>query len=143
MSLIRRFNDLPTHLDRTVGRDSGDLFGWNAYVGSTVPAANIVESNDNFEIQLAAPGYNKEDFKIQLQQNLLKISSDKDEKEQKENLKYTKREFDFGNWERVFTLPSTVMHENIEAHYENGILNLLIPKKEEARIKPPKNIEIK
>jgi HSP20 family protein len=143
MSIIRRLNDLPTNLERTVGRDSGDLFGWNAYVGSTIPAANIVETNDNFEIQLAAPGYYKEDFKIQLQHNLLKISSDKEEKEPAQNVRYTKHEFDYGNWERVFTLPNTVLTDNIEAHYENGLLNLVIPKKEEAKVKPPKNIEIK
>jgi HSP20 family protein len=130
-------------LDRTVGRDSGDLFGWNAYVGSTVPAVNIVETNDNFEIEVAAPGYSKEDFKVELQHNQLKISSSKENKEQNNSVRFTKREFDYTNWERVFTLPNTIQSENIEGHYENGILHLVIPKKEEAKVKPPKTIEIK
>jgi HSP20 family protein len=144
MSQIRRFNDLPTYMDRTVGRDSGDLFGWNAYVGTTVPAVNIVETNDDFEIEVASPGYNKEDFRVELQQNQLKISSSKNQNnQQNDQVKYTKREFDYGNWERVFTLPNTVQADNIQAHYENGILSLVIPKKEEAKVKPPRTIEIK
>ena len=142
MSIVKRLNDLPTYLDRTTGRDSGDLFGWNAYVGSTVPAVNIVETNDNFEIEVAAPGYSKEDFKVELQQNNLKISSSK-EKQQNDSQRYTKREFDYANWERTFTLPNTVQTDSIEGHYENGILSLIVPKKEEAKVKPPKTIEIK
>jgi HSP20 family protein len=131
-------------MDRTVGRDSGDLFGWNAYVGTTVPAVNIVETNDDFEIDVAAPGYGKEDFKVELHQNQLKISSGKNQvNQQNEQIKYTKREFDFGNWERVFTLPNSVQADNIRAHYENGILSLVIPKKEDAKVKPPRTIEIK
>lgn len=144
MSIIKRLNDLPAYLDRTAGRDTGDLFGWNAYVGSTVPAVNIVETNDNFEIEVAAPGYAKEDFSIQLQQDQLTISSSKEQQSSRRDwLRYTKREFDFANWERVFTLPGTVQTDHIEAHYQDGILSLTIPKKEEAKVKPPKTIEIR
>lgn len=144
MSIIKRFNGLPTYLDQTVGRDSADLFGWNSYVGSTVPAVNIVETNDDFEIEVAAPGYNKENFKVELQQNQLRISGGKEQKKhENESVRYTKREFDYANWERVFTLPNSVHSDNIEAHYVNGILSLVIPKKEEAKVKPPKTIEIK
>jgi HSP20 family protein len=142
MSLIT-LNDLPTFLDRTIGRDSADLFGWNSYVGSTVPAVNIVETNDNFEIEVATPGYGKNDFKVELQQNMLRIAGNKALKDESNQVRYTKREFDYGNWERVFTLPNTVQTDNIEAHYENGILSLVVPKKEEAKVKPPKAIEIK
>lgn len=144
MTIIRRLNDLPTQINRTLGRDSAELFGWNAYVGSTVPAVNILETNDEFEIEVAAPGYTKEDFKVELQQDKLIISSSREPKVQhSDNIKYTKREFDYGNWERIFTLPNTVQTDSIIGHYENGILSLSVPKKEEAKVKPPKTIEIK
>ena len=144
MSTFRKFGDLPAFLDRVVGRDSADLSSWNSHVGSTVPAVNIVENLDDFEIEVAAPGYAKEDFKVVLQNNLLTISASQEGQVSGNNQrKYTRREYDYSNWQRVFSLPDSVQTEQINASYENGILNLVVPKKEEARKKAPKTIEIK
>jgi HSP20 family protein len=109
----------------------------------TTPAVNIFETEDQFEIHVAAPGMSKKDFKIELDNDLLTISADiKDEKEDK--FKYSKIEYDYRSFERRFRLPKdSADSDKISAKYENGELFLIIPKKEEAKDLPPKNIEIK
>jgi HSP20 family protein len=108
------------------------------------PAANIKETEDGFVIELAAPGKQKDDFKIELNHNVLSISSEsktehevKDEKE-----RYTRKEFNYNSFQRSFVLPSSVDSDKITANYENGVLNISIPKKEEVKKKPVRNIEI-
>lgn len=105
-----------------------------------IPATNIMENENSFQIELAVPGMKKEDFKINLENNILTVSSEKttEKKEEKEN--YTKREFHYGSFSRSFTLPKTVESDKIKAAYDNGILKLELPKKEE--IKVSKEIQI-
>ena len=92
---------------------------------------------------MAAPGFEKKDFKIELLNNLLTISSEKQvETETKEGQQFTRQEFSYQSFSRSFTLPNTVEGEKIQAKYENGILKVAIPKKEEAKPKPVKQIEI-
>jgi HSP20 family protein len=142
MTLIKRFNsEFPNYFDGFFGKDSSDHF-WFPKAGYTVPAVNILETTEGFEIEIAAPGLDKADFKINLQNNLLTISSSKSAQEEKEK-KYTKKEFSYASFERVFTLPNSVDGEKIEANYANGILKVAVPKKEEAKVKTPKTIEIK
>jgi HSP20 family protein len=96
-------------------------------------------------VEVAAPGMKKGDFKIQLYANILSISSEKKDQYEENNKdeKYSCKEFSYQSFQRTFTLPKGVVDEDkIEAKYENGLLRLLIPKKEEAKQKPPRQIHI-
>ena len=107
-----------------------------------MPSVNIRETNDNYEVEVAAPGMDKKDFKITLDGNLLTISSFKQQSSEETEDRYTRREFSYQSFQRSFQLPKDVVDQDkISARYENGLLNLSIPKKEEAK-KAPKLIEI-
>lgn len=109
---------------------------------STLPKANIKEDDKSFEVELAVPGMNKGDFNIKLDNNLLTISSN-DGNSQKEGLdKYIRKEFAYRAFTRSFYLPETVDRDKIGASYKNGILNIAIPKKEEAKVQARKTIDI-
>ncbi len=111
---------------------------------NSVPAVNIKETDDSFGIELAAPGKVKEDFNIEIDHNVLTISSEeKTEKEEKDNQgRYTRREFSYTSFRRAFTLPESVNTDSINASYENGVLHVTLPKKVEALPKPKRLIEI-
>ncbi|HWR93574.1 MAG TPA: Hsp20/alpha crystallin family protein [Flavobacterium sp.] len=121
-----------------------DWLGGIQNFNSNIPAVNIKETDFNFEIELAAPGKTKEDFDIEIDRNVLTISSEqKEEKETTEdNGKYTRREFSFSSFRRSFTLPESVNTDSINATYENGLLYIKLPKREEALPKPKRLIEI-
>ena len=125
-----------------------DLWNWgmgnHSTTQTTIPAVNIRETADNFEVEVAAPGMKKEDFKVELDGNQLTISSERrTEDEKKDGEQYSRREFSYQSFMRSFQLPKDVVDvENINARYENGVLQLLIPKKEEAKQRPPKQIQI-
>lgn len=101
---------------------------------SRVPAVNIAENENGFQIELAAPGLKKEDFKINLEKNVLSVSAEKKVENAEETKKYSKKEYSYNSFVRSFTLPETVDHANIEAAYTDGILTLNVAKKEEAKI---------
>lgn len=148
MSLIKRddlFPSLPNFFNDFFNRDWMDWSNQNfSLTNTTLPSVNIRESNEAFDVELAAPGMSKEDFKIELNHNVLTISSEKkEEKETKEKDHYTRKEFSYQSFSRSFTLPNVADSENIEAKYENGILAIRIPKREEAKPKPVRVIEIK
>ena len=117
----------------------------NSTTNTTIPAVNIKETAENFVVEMAAPGMNKEAFRVELNGNDLTISSElQHHSEEKDGERYTRREFSYQSFHRSFTLPRNVVDvEQIEAKYENGVLHLVIPKKEEARQKAPRMIEIK
>ena len=117
----------------------------NSSTNTTIPAVNIRETNENFIVEMAAPGMDRNDFKVELDGNLLTISSEKqDQREVKEEEKYSRCEFSYQSFQRSFQLQKDVVDaEKIEAKYVNGVLHLTIPKKEEAKQKPPRMIEIK
>lgn len=98
------------------------------------PPVNISESKDNFELEFNVPGRNKEDFKITVDKNILTVSFDKKEETADESKKQIKREFTLQSFKRTFTLDQKVVSENIVAKYENGLLLLSLPKKEEAKV---------
>jgi HSP20 family protein len=112
-------------------------------IGSTIPSANIKETNENFQIELAVPGLKKEDIKIDLDQDVLTISSEQKEEKTEEKDNYTRREFNYSSFRRSFYLPEIADTDKISAEYKDGVLNILIPKKESAIKKPQKRIEIK
>lgn len=99
----------------------------------TIPAVNIKENKDNYMLSLAAPGLTKEDFKIDLDGNTITISAEKEEEKEEKEEKLTRREYNFSSFSRTFTLPEDVKPEGIVAKYENGQLNLMLPRKEEAK----------
>ncbi|MEI8084736.1 MAG: Hsp20/alpha crystallin family protein [Paludibacter sp.] len=138
-------NPLPTFFDRFF---ENDLFDWSnrnySLTNTTLPSVNIKENQDAFEVDVAAPGLSKNDFKLELNNNLLTISSErKVENETKEGEQFTKHEFSYQSFTRSFTMPDFADNENITATYDNGILHVAIPKKEEARPRPARMIEIK
>ena len=113
--------------------------------GSNFVPVNIKETKDVFEVEMAAPGMKKDDFKVELDGNMLTISSERSEEHEENNgdEKFSRREFSYQSFQRSFSLPKDVVDDNkIEAHYEDGVLKLIIPKKEEAKQKPRRKIEI-
>ncbi|SNR69547.1 heat shock protein Hsp20 [Lutibacter agarilyticus] len=106
------------------------------------PALNIKETKDEFEIELAAPGYNKKDFEVTIDDGCLNISAKKEETKEKKGENYTRKEFSATSFERSLQLPDSIADEKIKAKYDNGILRFSLAKKEEAKKQKPKVIEI-
>lgn len=106
------------------------------------PALNIKEKKDEFEIELAAPGYNKKDFEVTIDNGCLNISAKKELSKEEKDEDYTRKEFSYSSFERSLQLPETIADEKIKAKYDNGILKFSLAKKEEAKKAKPKVIEI-
>jgi HSP20 family protein len=132
-TLVRNYDSFPALFN--------EIFN-NGEVASTrtTPLANILESEIAFEIQLALPGFNKDNFKIEVQDKSLTVFSEMPKEEASSN--YIRKEFSFNPFSRSFRLPRTVDSEQISAEYENGILTLTLPKKEEAKSKEPRLIAV-
>jgi HSP20 family protein len=149
MNLIKRNgNQIPgfqrLFFDDIFGRE---LFNWDnnnfSTTSTTLPSVNIREPADNYEVEVAAPGMDKNDFKVTLEGNLLTISSVKEQQQVSEEESFKRKEFSYQSFQRSFELPKNVVDEDgISARYKNGILELSIPKREEAKQKPPRLIEI-
>jgi HSP20 family protein len=144
MTLMRFSNQHPSLFDRFF---ENDLFDWSnrnySNTSTTLPSVNIKESNEGFEVEVAAPGLSKNDFKVELHHDLLTISSEKEiENETIEGQQFSLREFSYQSFSRSFTLPNTADSEKIGAKYEDGILRIIIPEKEVARPKPARQIAI-
>lgn len=141
MNLVKRnnTNSFPFVMDEIFK----DLMGGTQYVNKITAPVNIKETENNFLVELMAAGLKKEDFNIELDNDLLTISSEiKSEKTEGEEGKFTRKEFSFSSFKRSFTLPETVNQEAITASYDNGILKLTLPKKEEALPKEKRLIDI-
>ncbi len=135
---------LPSIWDNFFDRD---VFNWGsnfANTGNSMPAVNIKETPESFVVEMAAPGMEKKDFKIELDGSALTISSEKqNESEEKEGENYNRKEFSYQSFYRTFHLPKEVVNaDKIQAKYENGLLRLEIPKREEAKQKPARLIDI-
>ncbi len=144
MTLMKFSDRLPSLFDHFF---DNELMNWSnrnySTTNTTLPSVNIKEDEEAFHVEMAAPGLEKKDFKVELNNNVLTISSEKEEEhEEKEGEQFTRREFSYQSFNRSFTLPETVESDKIKAKYENGILKVDIPKKEEAKPKPPKKISI-
>jgi HSP20 family protein len=134
-------NSWPSLVDEFFGKDLLGNF-IDGFTGVNMPAVNIVEEKDEFRIEVAAPGLEKKDFKLDLNNNVLTISSEKNDEKEEKNERYMRREFSYSSFKRSFTLPETAQIDKIAAHHANGILQISIPKKEDARVKPPRQIAI-
>jgi HSP20 family protein len=148
MTLVKRNNNyypaFPTFFDNFFNRGLVDWDNWNfSDTNTTIPAVNVKEDNDKFQIEVAAPGMKKDDFKVKVENNVLTISSErKDEKEEKKE-NYSRKEFSYQSFQRRFNLPEGhIKSENISARYNDGILTIELPKREEVKPQPPKDITI-
>lgn len=141
MSIVRRNNMVfPTLLNEIF---KPDWFGGMENLSNNVPAVNIKENERDFELELAVPGRNKEDFNIEVNENVLTVSSEMSTENETKEHNYSRKEFGYTSFKRAFTLPETIDEDKINASYENGILKFLLPKKEEALPKPKRLIELK
>lgn len=139
------FPSLPSLIEDFFNRDWADSTLANRTYSSTLPAVNVRETNEDFIIDVAAPGMKRDEFKVELDNNVLTISSQLEEKQEHhdESRNYTRREFNYQHFQRSFTLPENkVEGEKITARYLDGILHITVPKKDEAKIKPVKQITI-
>lgn len=125
---------------------------WNEWFDSpalfermkTMPAVNVKENPDNYTVSLAAPGLKKDDFKIDMEGNMLTIGCEKEEQGEEKEEKYTRKEYNFFSFSRSFTLPDDVKQDAIDARYEDGVLNIVLPRLEEAKkIAATKTIAVK
>jgi HSP20 family protein len=148
MTLVRKFNNqvpgISNIFDDFFG---GDFFGTpatNARRTST-PAVNVMENEDEYVIEVAAPGMKKDDFKVEVNNGILSISAEMEEKdEQKDDEKgYTRREFCYSSFNRSFAIPKSEVDEGkIDASYKDGLLKIMLHKREEVKPKPARLIEI-
>jgi len=146
--LVKRSSSLPAFSSMF-----GDFFDkafsdWTSsnfsMTNTTLPATNIRETKDDFIVTMAVPGMSKKDFKIDLNDNVLTISSEKKEEKDDKDENYSRREYSYQSFSRAFTLPKEVVNdEKISAKYDNGELKIIIPKKEESKPKKPIQIDIK
>jgi len=107
-----------------------------------VPAVNIIEHKDEYLVSLAVPGMNKDDFTIDVNGNMLTISSEKEEHKEEKDKKFTRKEYNYSTFSRSFTLPEEINKEKIDARYEDGVLKIALPRKEEVK-KNIKHISVK
>ena len=110
-------------------------------VATSTPSINVLETAEHFKIEVAAPGFDKTDFNVSTEKNVLTIAAKK-EVNNEPNGTLRRKEFSYNAFERTFRLPDTIDAAAIGASYVNGILNVTLPKKEEAKEKPAKKIEI-
>lgn len=139
-----RQSNVPTFsswMDEFFNRDWPAL-SQNFNSGITLPKVNIRETAEEYFVEMAVPGMQKSDFNIELDNKILVISNEKEEEKEVKEDNYTRREFGYSSFKRSFSLPETVNEENIKAEYRDGILSVHLPKREEAKQKPPRNIEI-
>lgn len=109
----------------------------------SMPAVNVAETKDDYNLSLAAPGLKKDDFKIDMDGNMLTISAEKEEEKEEKEKNYSRREYNYSSFKRTFTIPEDVNVDKIDATYTDGVLKVLLPKKEEAKSHALKTIAVK
>lgn len=122
---------------------------WNEWFDNSwsrsmnVPAVNITEEKNQYLVSMAAPGLKKEDFKIDVDGNMLTISSEKEESTEEKRKKFTRKEYSYSSFSRSFTLPEEINKEGIAAKYNDGVLNITLPRKADAGTAAAKHIAVK
>jgi HSP20 family protein len=140
----RNENYLPSFFDRFL---NNELMDWGhsnfSSTNTSLPAVNVKETDDDFVIELAAPGMDKNDFKINFKNNVLTISSERKNQNEEKTDNYTRKEFSYQSFQRSFTVSdNAVLGDKISAKYNNGILNITLPKREELKPQPEREIKI-
>jgi len=142
LPVLRKRNEFPSLFNEFFNGDVFPGFFLDIDKRTATPAVNIVEDKDDYRIEVAAPGLDKSDFKIDFENNVLTISAEKEEKQEEKNERYMRREFNYSSFSRCFTIPDTLDAEKISAQHKDGVLHVIIPKKEEAKEKPARTIKI-
>jgi len=147
MTLIKRstnqFPAVPTFFDDFLMKDLLGLSATNKSYGSYLPPVNIRENDMGYHFEVSAPGFKKEDFKIELENNVLSISAEVENKSDATPEGYLRKEFNFSSFKRTFSLPENLIDaEKVAAQYIDGVLSITLPKKEEAKPKPARTIAI-
>jgi HSP20 family protein len=134
--------NLPAMFDDFLIRDQARPSFSNT--GVSTPAVNIIETIDDFRLEMVAPGMKKENFNLELQDDVLTISYDHEDNREgaRRDWKYRTREYNYHSFARSFSLPETIVSDKIQAKYEDGILNVIIPKRDDARGKPTRHITV-
>lgn len=145
MTLVKK-SEWPSLMSNSFLTDffDGDKFFDSDWLrNKSLPAVNVKETDKNFEIEVAAPGLSKKDFKVSAENGVLTISSEKKEEKEQKDKDYTRKEFSYNSFSRSFTLPENTDEDDIKANYEDGILKLHIAKKMMTQVKPKKSIEVR
>lgn len=116
--------------DEFFNRSIADVIGSDVLINQ--PAVNILETNTAFKLEFAAPGFEKQDFTLNVEDKMLTVSGAREQKQEEQQERYTRREFRFDSFQRSFKLPDVVNQDGITAVYEHGVLQVTLPKKEEA-----------
>ena len=147
MNLVKKNGGLPSLLSDFFGsslidRDFFDLDVFPSRLGINVPTANVTETAKEFRIELAAPGLERKDFNVEVDNHMLKISAEKEEEKKEKDGEYSRREYSFNSFSRSFALPENVKEGNIDAKYENGVLKVSIPKAKETPVTPSHKVSV-
>jgi HSP20 family protein len=139
-----RTSNLPiwSVIDELFNRELPSVFSQNFNTGISLPMVNIKETPDSYLVEMAVPGLNKSDFNIELDNQVLSISTETEEQNENKEVNFTRHEFGYSSFKRTFTLPETVDDGKINAKYDKGILSIQLPKREEAKQKPVRSIKI-
>lgn len=139
---LRTLPSLSSWMDDIFNKSFGNELNSNFNTGITLPAVNVLDKDEEYIVEMAVPGLKKSDFDISLDYQMLSISAELNTSEEDSNENYTRREFGYSSFKRTFSLPETVEIDKIKAKYEEGILRVLLPKRDEAKKKPIKQIKI-
>ena len=139
---LRKKSTFPSLIDEFFGSDVVPGFFLDFDKRMVTPAVNIIEGKEDYRIEVAAPGLDKADFRINIENNVLTISAEKEEKHEEKEERFMRREFNYTSFSRSFTLPESMDTEKVSAKHKDGVLNVVIPKKEEAKEKPARTINI-
>ncbi|MFN0275584.1 MAG: Hsp20/alpha crystallin family protein [Chitinophagales bacterium] len=111
--------------------------------GTFIPSVNVSESEKEFKLEFAVPGFSKQDFHVDVEKDYITVSAKREENKETKEGKFTRKEFSYGSFQRTFTLPENIDSEKIDAVYENGILNIVLPKKEVKAVQNVQKITVK
>jgi HSP20 family protein len=147
---VRKSGGLPSLFSDFFGNDpffGKDLLGlesdlFPSRLGINLPTANITETPKEFKLELAAPGLERKDFDVKVENHTLTISAEKEEEKKEKDGEYSRQEYSFNSFSRSFTLPENIKEGSIDAKYENGVLKVLIPKMKETPVKPVQKIAV-
>lgn len=117
-------------------------FNGNKSWMAAVPPVNVVDKDGEFEVEIAVPGMKKEDFHVTCENGYLTIKAEKEEKREEKDKNYTRREYNYNSFERSFSLPASVKSDQVKAKYEDGVLKISLPKTEEAKTKPKREVKV-
>jgi len=146
---VKRNGGLPSLFSNFFGNSvfDKDLFDWGndffpSRLGINVPTANVSETPKEYKLELAAPGLDRKDFKVEIENGILTISAEKEEERKEKEGGYSKREYSFNSFSRSFALPENVKDGSIDAKYENGVLRIIVPKEKETPAKLARKVEV-